>query len=84
MTKRNQIKFRDFKRAVEKYIRKNFFDYNIVQKSGSGIRYELFNKGDKAPSKMWVVHEDEHVHKGDLKKTCNNLGIEIDDLIGLV
>jgi hypothetical protein len=84
MAKKNQIKFRDFDRALRKYIRNHFYDCKITQKPGSGIRYELFNKGDSIPFKMWVIHEDEFVHKGDLQKTCDNLGIKIDDFIDLI
>ena len=85
MPKKTQLKFSDFQKAVKKHLRNNFPKHNIVPKRGSGIRYEVFeNEGDTAPSKMWVVHRDKYIHKGDLNKTLNELEITWEDLIALL
>jgi len=63
-------------------MRSRFADYKITQKSGSGVRYEYFvSKDQKSPTEMWVMHEDKYVHKGDLKKACQKLGISPNDFI---
>jgi hypothetical protein len=80
--KKNQIKFKEFHKAVVKLMGLNFADYKITQKSGSGIRYEYFaNQNQGSPTKMWVMHQDKYVHKGDLKKACGKLKISVDDFI---
>ena len=85
MPKKHQIKFTDFLKVTAKYIEHSFPKHNIVPKKGSGIRFELFeNDRDATPSKMWVVHRDKFVHKGDLKKTCLNLGLTEEEFLGLI
>lgn len=85
MSKKNQIKFKNFEKAVAKYLQRHFDKYHITEKRGSGIRYEIFSNSQSfIPLKMWVVHKDDYIHKGDLKKTCENLNISIDDFMKLV
>lgn len=85
MPKKNQIKFRDFQYVVAHYMQQHFFGHRVVQKKGSGIRYEIFySQADNFPNKMWVVHEEKYVHKGDLTKTCQNLGITLKEFMELV
>lgn len=80
MPKETQIKFKDFLKAVETYANNNFGKLNIIQKRGSGIRFELFNnENDNIPSEMWVVHEAKYVYTDDLKKACDKLGITKDE-----
>ncbi|MFH1183348.1 MAG: hypothetical protein V1690_03740 [Candidatus Moraniibacteriota bacterium] len=82
MPKKNQIRFKDFHKAIVRFMRSSFADYKITQKSGSGIRYEYFlSKNQKSPIEMWVMHEDKYVHKGDLKKTCQKLKISVDEFM---
>gem|GEM_PF-5744910 len=82
MPEKNQIKFKDFHKAVERYMGLNFAYYKIIQKSGSGIRYEYFlNKDQNYPTEMWVMHQDKYVHKGDLKKSCQKLRMSVDDFL---
>jgi len=85
MVKKNQIKFSVFLKTIKRYIDENFPKFNIINKPGSGIRFEIFNKEeDSVPSEMFVVHRDKFVHKGDLKKTSEKLGIKLEDLIDLI
>ncbi len=66
MAKKNQILFKDFRKAVAYYMQRHFAKHNIVLKSGSAVRYEIFSStSDSVPSKMWVAHKDKYVHKGD-------------------
>ncbi|MFZ3054690.1 MAG: hypothetical protein WA091_01790, partial [Minisyncoccales bacterium] len=59
MAKKNQIKFKYFIKGLELIASKNFYNYNLIQKRGSGRRLELFKeKGDKIPCAMNVFHED--------------------------
>ena len=76
MPKETQIKFKDFLKVVKTCANKKFAKFNIIQKRGSAIRFELFNnKNDEVPSKMWVVHESKYVYTDDLKKACDNLEV---------
>lgn len=85
MPKKNQIKWRIFQKVVRKQLKVKFAKYEITEKKGSGIRYEAFSSvAAKKPSEMWVVHRDEFVHKGDLKKTCDHLGITTDEFLDLI
>jgi len=82
--KKNQIKFKDFLKAIEVACCK-FETYNFINKPGSGIRIELFkNKKDLQPFKMWVVHREKYVHKGDLEKTIFNLEISESDFLKII
>ncbi len=84
MPKKNQIKFKDFIKAVEKIANENFYSHNLVNKPGSGIRIELFEKGDKVPCSMIVFHRDKYVHKGDLEKACKALRVSVDFLLKVI
>lgn len=56
MSKRSQIKFGKFIMAIEKCADKYFKKCNIIPKSGSARRIELFEEeDDEVPCKMWVV-----------------------------
>jgi len=78
MPKKTQIKFKDFIKAVEKIADENFHSSNFINKSGSGIRIELFEKGNNIPCSMMVFHRDKYVHMGDLEKACKNLKVSVD------
>lgn len=85
MSVETNIKFKDFMRAVEETASKLFWDYNIIEKRGSGIRIELFqNKTDKKPTKMWVVHKSKRVYSGDFKKAYSNLGLTKTEFLAII
>ena len=80
MPKKNQIKWNDFLKATEKLIESKYPKYKIVQKRGSGIRFEVFeNEDDDVPIEMWVAHKDKYVGNWDLKKVCERFGITPDE-----
>lgn len=72
-------------KTVEIVADDNFYFHKLINKSGSGIRLELFRKKeDTVPCAMIVFHQDKYVHKGDLEKACKGLEIKVDDFLKLI
>lgn len=71
-----RIKFKKYCKAVEIIVGEKFAKFSKTNKSGTGIRYEIFeNRNDDVPCAFWVVHQKEVIYSDDLKKTCKALGI---------
>ncbi len=85
MAVQTNIKFKDFMKAIEKCALQRFEKYNIIPKSGSARRIELFKKKtDKDPCEMWVVHESKYVYSDDFKKAYTKLGITKKEFLDII
>ncbi len=83
MPKQTQIEFKLVVKCIKKCAAERFAKFNIIEKSGSAIRFELFEKDtDKDPISMWVMHEDKYIYTDDLKKACANLKVTKEELLG--
>ena len=52
-------------KAVELMAEKKGLLVNVVPNKGSVVRFELFEKNNKVPMCMWVIH---HSHKGNKRR----------------
>lgn len=84
MPKKTQIKFKDFAKGVKRVADENFYSHDIMNKTGSGIKLELFEKDNKIPCVMIVFHRDKYVHMGDLEKACKALRISVDSFLKVI
>ena len=85
MAIQTQVKFKDFMKAIEKCATQRFGKYDIIPKSGSARRIELFKeKTDKEPCEMWVVHEEKYVYSDDFKKAYTKLGISKEEFLDII
>ena len=75
-----KIKFKHYVKAIEIIAQQKNQIVACTNGSGSARRFDLFLKEtDKIPAKMWTAHEDKVVWTGDLKKACDNLGVNKKD-----
>lgn len=82
MPKQTQIEFKTVVKCIKKCAVAKFANFKMIQKSGSGIRFELFeNETDEVPAAMWVMHESKYIYTDDLKKACENLKVTQEELL---
>ncbi len=83
MPKQTQIEFKAVVKCIKKCATEKFANFKIIEKSGSAVRFELFeNDTDEVPCAMWVMHKSKYIYTDDLKKACANLKVTEEELLG--
>ncbi|MCC6713436.1 MAG: hypothetical protein IT344_08750 [Candidatus Dadabacteria bacterium] len=83
MPRQTQVEFKVVVKCIRKCAAEKFAKFKIIEKSGSAIRFELFeNDSDDVPTAMWVMHRSKYIYTDDLKKACANLKVTEKELLG--
>ncbi len=82
MPKQTQIEFKTVVKCIIKCAAAKFANFKVIEKSGSAVRFELFEKEtDEVPTAMWVMHKSKYIYTDDLKKACTNLKVTEKELL---
>ena len=85
---RFSYKLKVFIKAVERIAEEKKFIISVANKD-SGVRFELFRKGEDIPFTFWVVHGEHDKAKKvtsrkDYKKAANELMVDLDYLVSIL
>lgn len=77
-------KLKTFVKVVTKIVEEKKCELRIIQKSGAGMRFEIFRKGSSEIENFWVLHCHDGkkiTSKKDYQKVAYQLGITLEKLI---
>lgn len=77
-------KLKTFIKAIEVIAKQKGLELRMVNKKGSGIRFELFRPNASLPENLWVVHTEHEAAKRitsrqDYKKAAYELNITLEE-----